>query len=206
MAPDGERDPTDPYFAWSHDAVIEVRLEARTADRRIGSAALEIAAAAPEVRSRKMAFGVGQLFYREGLRRGSAVLVLGGSGGGIAGPAANAALLASHGHVALALVYFGVEPLPPTAVEIPLESVTAGFDWLRAQPEVDPDRVRVLGFSKGGDLALLVASRRPDLRCAVAYAPSSHVWQGIPRGFEARPRRSTPLAFRSRRPTDPCCW
>ena len=185
MRPHGDRDPTDPYFAWDPDALVEVELTARATGRVLGNGRLEIAPTASHVHSRAMNGGVGRLFYPEGLERGSAVLVLGGSEGGFETPAARAALLASHGHAALALAYFGVEPLPSMLVEIPLESIAAGLDWLRAQPEVDPSRIGVMGTSKGGELALLLASRRADLRCVVAYVPSSHIWQGIPDGFEA---------------------
>ncbi|TQS40336.1 acetylxylan esterase [Cryptosporangium phraense] len=44
-------------------------------------------------------------------------------------------------------------------------------DAARALPQVDADRIAVLGASQGGGLALAVAGLRDDLAAAVAYVP-----------------------------------
>jgi cephalosporin-C deacetylase len=44
-------------------------------------------------------------------------------------------------------------------------------DAVRSLPQVDPDRVAVLGGSQGGGLALAVAGLRSDLVAAVAFVP-----------------------------------
>ncbi|MEU4222559.1 acetylxylan esterase [Actinoplanes sp. NPDC026623] len=44
-------------------------------------------------------------------------------------------------------------------------------DAARSLPQVDPDRVAVLGGSQGGGLALAVAGLRADLAAAVAFVP-----------------------------------
>ncbi|MEM7200530.1 MAG: acyl-CoA thioester hydrolase/BAAT C-terminal domain-containing protein [Planctomycetota bacterium] len=120
---------------------------------------------------------VGRLFApRDGSPR-AAILVVPGSGGGI--PSATAGLLASHGYVALALAYFGEPGLPPELELVPLELIDTALDWLKRHPRVAPDRLGIYGGSKGGELALLMASRRPDLRAAVAAVPSSVVFQSI---------------------------
>lgn len=108
-----------------------------------------------------------------------AVLALGGAGGGLS--EGGAETLASGGFAALALAYFGTDPLPRELVEIPLEYFERAIAWLRAQPEVNAGRVAVVGNSKGGELALLLGATYPqDVKAVVGYAPSGVVWQGIP--------------------------
>lgn len=107
-----------------------------------------------------------------------AVIALGGVGGGLRKGGAEA--LASEGFAALSLAYFGVEGLPSELVEIPLEYFERAIGWLKSQPEVDADRIAVVGNSKGGELALLLGATYPeDIKAVVGYAPSAIVWQGI---------------------------
>ncbi len=120
---------------------------------------------------------VGTLFEPEGQGKRAAVIVLSGSEGGIS--EGEAALLASHGFVAFALAYFRAEGLPQQLVEIPLETVKKGIDWLAARESVDGKRLGVTGGSKGGELALLAASHYPELRAVVARVPSHVVWFGL---------------------------
>lgn len=54
------------------------------------------------------------------------------------------------------------------------EDLSAGVDWLRARPEVDPAAISVAGHSVGAGAALLCASRRDDLAGAVALSPFAH--------------------------------
>lgn len=118
-----------------------------------------------------------------------AVLALGGAGGGLS--EGEAQTLASGGFAALALAYFGVDPLPRELVEIPLEYFERAIAWLKAQPAVDADRVAVVGNSKGGELALLLAATYPDdVGVVVGYAPSGIVWQGLP--FDREPYHGGP--------------
>jgi dienelactone hydrolase len=107
------------------------------------------------------------------------VLVLGGSEGGIRSAELRAALLASHGYAALAVAYFRIDDLPKMLVQIPLDYFKKAIDWMESHETVDQSRLGVMGWSKGGELALLLASRFPQLRAVVAYVPSHVVWQGI---------------------------
>jgi len=131
------------------------------------------------------------------------VIVLGGLDGGL--QEGSAAALASEGFVALALGYFGPQPLFSEPIEIPLEYFAEALDWLKNQPFVTPNRVAVIGVSKGGELALLLGSTYPgDIKVVVGFAPSAVTWRGVsynlrffsvvpgPRGrWEANPYRSS---------------
>lgn len=134
---------------------------------------------------------VGTLFYPSVSGSHPAVIVLGGSSGGL--QEGGAAELASEGFAALALAYFGVDPLPGQLVEIPLEYFSEAIAWLKAQPAVDPERIAVLGHSKGGELALLLGATYPeDVRAVATYAPSAVVWQSPPSDFvSVHPPRSS---------------
>ncbi len=123
-------------------------------------------------------------FYRpEGAPR-RAIILLGGSEGGLRlanDPSLFQPLLAL-GHPVLVLAYFGCKPLPPALDRIPLEYFERAFDWLATQPGVIPHEYALVGLSKGGELALLLASRYLQVRATVAAVPSHVVWQGIPSG------------------------
>lgn len=107
------------------------------------------------------------------------VLILGGSEGGLQGSGPLARRLAEHGFGALALSYFGGAGQPQALENIPLETLEAGVDWVRRQPGLGRRPLAVLGVSKGGEAALLLASRDPRLCAVVAGVPSSVVWAGI---------------------------
>lgn len=116
-----------------------------------------------------------------------AILVLGGSEGGTDLVRGVGLEFARQGYAVLALSYFGAPGLPATAEEIPLEYFDRAIAWLARQPEVDPARMGIFGISKGGEAALLVGSRSPQLRAVAAGVPSSVVWQGISARFGAPP-------------------
>jgi len=120
---------------------------------------------------------VGTLFLPEQEGPRPAMVVFGGSEGGVFEP--SAAIHASHGYVTLALAYFRLEGLPDDLVEIPLETVERGLAWLAKHPRVRADAIGVWGASKGAELALLSASRFPQLRAVVAKSPSAVAWEGI---------------------------
>jgi dienelactone hydrolase len=106
-------------------------------------------------------------------RRRPAVLLLGGSEGG-ARMIDAAGLLAAHGYPSMALAYFNAPGLPTRLTRIPLEYFERALRLLRRQPQVDPDHTVVLGASRGGEAALLLASTFPRLlHGAIALVPSS---------------------------------
>jgi dienelactone hydrolase len=115
-------------------------------------------------------------------------LVFPGSSGGVA--AGQAAMLASRGVVALAQAVFNHADLGPALIDVPLERFEAGARWLlrhRGLPE--STRLGVVGASRGGELALLLASSFPArFSAAVAYVPPHLVHGGF--GPEPSPGRA----------------
>ena len=105
------------------------------------------------------------------------VLVVGGSGGGIAWQDYWGEILVRQGFAALALAYFGMEGLPKELDEIPLEYFLGALEYMQRKPEIDRTRIGVVGVSKGAELALLLASNAPAIRAVVAFVPSSVVFQ-----------------------------
>ncbi len=111
--------------------------------------------------------------------RHPAILVLGGSEGGLEGSGSEARLLAKQGYVTMALAYFRAPGLPEQLTNLPLEYFKTALDTLRARSDVDPARIGLIGTSKGGEAALLIASKYPEVKVVIAGVPSSVVWQGI---------------------------
>lgn len=103
----------------------------------------------------------------------SAVIVLGGSSGGL--NEMRAERLAEHGFATLALAYFAVESLPPTLKQIPLEYFEVAIQRLRQEPNVK--RIGLWGGSRGAELSLILGSLFPDQIDAIAaHVPSSVVY------------------------------
>jgi dienelactone hydrolase len=127
-----------------------------------------------------------------------AIVVLGGSEGGIGLAEELAALLASHDFAALAVAYFGVNGLPAHLMRIPLDYVEDAAEWLMSQPDTAGLGLGVLGVSRGGELALLLASIYPKVRATVGFAASSVIWPGFTQGLDcyaAWTRKGHDVAF-----------
>ncbi len=109
-----------------------------------------------------------------------AVLILGGSEGGLGNGGRRMALeLQKAGYAVLQAAYYRAPGQPPNLELVPLEAFDRALAWLGRQPGVTPDRIAVIGISKGAEAALLVATRHPELRAVVAGVPSSVVWAAI---------------------------
>ncbi len=114
----------------------------------------------------------------KGDRRRAPVLVFGGSEGGNSGEYA-AALLAAHGHPALSLCYFrcGEGSGRPDAINmIDTRYFLRAARVLAHEPGADPERLAVMGNSRGSEIAQLLGQRHPAVfRDVIAYAPSARV-------------------------------
>ncbi|XP_074091871.1 acyl-coenzyme A thioesterase 1-like [Macrotis lagotis] len=93
-----------------------------------------------------------------------------GTGGGLF--EYRASLLASHGFAVLALAYYGFEDLPKEMKEFHLEYFEEAVQYLKNHPQVKGPGVGLLGFSKGGDLCLSMASHLKDITATVTLNSS----------------------------------
>lgn len=121
------------------------------------------------------------LFVHSTMQRGPAVIVLGGSGGGFGWSHQVAALLASHGCVAIAVAYFdwqGKDNLSNQLIEIPLECIGSAIQYLLTARN-NLDNLTIIGYSKGAELALAAAVTYLEISRVIAYLPSSVVWHGF---------------------------
>lgn len=122
---------------------------------------------------------LGNFYPGRGAGRRPALLMLGGSEGGIGeGSKRNALALQAEGFSVLNLSYHRAPGQPPHLELIPLETFGGAISWLQRQAEVDPGRIGIVGVSKGAEAALLAATRDPRIGAVVAAAPSSVAWQG----------------------------
>lgn len=83
------------------------------------------------------------------------------------------------GYAFLALGYFGAKGAPDTLDRISLEKVHAAILEAAKNPKVDKDKIAVIGGSKGGELALLLASHFNTISCVVAIVPSHVAFPGL---------------------------
>lgn len=182
---------------------LVITLTAELEARQVASATLERLFVAQTVKRmvvREQGLA-GTLFLPETSEPQPGIIVVGGSGGGLREH--QAALFASRGYAALALAYFRFEHLPEGLVNIPLEYFETAIRWMQTQRQVMRDKLVVVGTSRGGELALLVAATFPEIKAVVAYAPSSVLWGGVTNipGDVTKPSwtyQGTPLPFLAR--------
>jgi len=105
-------------------------------------------------------------------------------------------LLASRGYAVLSLLYFGGKGLPREYIRIPVEYFEACIAWLSARPEVKEGGVALIGVSRGGEGALVVASRLEQVNAVVSISGGGVVFEGL----HKNPREGgpeTPWTWRS---------
>jgi dienelactone hydrolase len=161
MAPSPSGTRLGPYAGGS------MTLTASIAGRRRASATLVRRLRAPGVTVRATTIARDGFYGAydtppPGVERGAPVLVFGGSEGGLVA-ALPAALLASHGHPALAIAYFDEPGLPQSLERIPLDYFARAARWLDRQPGVDGSRLVVWGTSRGSEAALELGVHYPGL-------------------------------------------
>lgn len=156
---------------------LRVTLLAEVEGRTVAEARIERRLVAPKVSCEPARDDglAGRFFRPPGPGPHAAVLVVGGSSGGLAWTKESAALLASRGYATLALAYFNYEHLPPHLHNIPLEYFETAMAWLKRRPEVRPGRLAVVGGSRGGELALLLGATFPAVTAVVGYVGSGVV-------------------------------
>jgi dienelactone hydrolase len=89
------------------------------------------------------------------------------------------ALLASRGYAVLSLLYFGGKGQPEEYIKIPVEYFERSIAWLSARPEVREEGVALIGVSRGGEGALLVASKLQQVNAVVSISGGGVVFEGL---------------------------
>ena len=80
--------------------------------------------------------------------------------------------LAKRGYFAVSAHYRRLEDLSNENPLIPwrsAEDVLSAYEHLRRHPRVDPGRIGLLGFSRGGIVSLQIAAEAPSVKAVVAY-------------------------------------
>lgn len=168
------RDPAGAYV-WADDRPMRFAVSIQARQRKLASKAFtrRFSTAALSVRSLSLRQSglVGRFVYPTGAKRRPAIVVLGGSEGGVPGALASNPL-AAHDYAVLTLGYFKLPGLPQQLLRIPLEYFERAFQWLRRQPQVDPSHIVVMGTSYGSEAALLSGAYFPRLvNAVVAMVP-----------------------------------
>lgn len=86
--------------------------------------------------------------------------------------AAQARRIVAHGFAVLAPDYHSprfIPSWPETHDPATEKDVELGIDFLKTVPEAAADRICVVGVSRGGYHAVLLAARRPEVACIVTY-------------------------------------
>lgn len=95
-----------------------------------------------------------------------------------------AEFLASHGYVVATVpqlnpgLWTSNFRSTPAAVETQVRDVEFAFGVVLQEPEVDRTRVATMGYSKGGDVALVLQGRNPLIRAVVGLDPSFALGSG----------------------------
>ncbi len=88
-----------------------------------------------------------------------------------------------------------------TTLEGQIEDALTGLQFLREHPQVDTDRIGVLGRSLGGPVAIMVARRAPDIRSMALWAAVYHgdpwkaIWEENAKKAAGTPAASGPFTF-----------
>ncbi|EDY80858.1 BAAT / Acyl-CoA thioester hydrolase C terminal domain family protein [Verrucomicrobiia bacterium DG1235] len=107
-----------------------------------------------------------------------ALMLFGGSEGGLPSYY-DTESLTQQGYPCIIVGYFGTKNTPDSLELIPLEYFEEVMLFFTSKPEVKDKKLVLWGGSKGGELALLLASRYPQVRGVIATVPSAVVFQGI---------------------------
>ena len=179
MRPTNSRRKGQFYTAYSHG--IKVQYVLTDSEGRTASAVLQRYYQMPNMGLVCVPLDAngckGFLYYPETGGPFPGIILLGGSGGGM--DITMAKTLASNGFATLALAYFRYPELPGWLVEIPLEYFKGAIDWMKTHPAVQKTKLGLVGESKGGECALLLASLYDEFSAVVGLVPSAYVWKGV---------------------------
>ena len=103
-----------------------------------------------------------------------------------------AALLACHSFATLALAYFNYDDLPKSIKNLEMEYFEEALQWLMGHPKVQPGGVGVHAICKGADIALALASLRPEISAVVAIG-TAHGISNCSLSYRGKMLKSIPL-------------
>ncbi len=83
------------------------------------------------------------------------------------------------GYAMLAVGYFGTPNSPVQLDRISLDGIHAAILTAARDPRIDGRCIALIGGSRGGELALLLASEYPDTHAVVAIVPGSAVFPAL---------------------------
>ncbi|XP_052770008.1 acyl-coenzyme A amino acid N-acyltransferase 1-like isoform X1 [Mya arenaria] len=150
-----------------HDGHLNLGEVRVNSDGALGSTLIDRYYKAPGVRVEEVTDGRlrGKLYLPPGPGPHSGVIDLFGTVGGIV--EFRSALLASRGIASFALPYFLYKDLPQALEDLDLDYFMEAIDWLLGRRDIIPGGVGVIGVSKGGDIALMMGTYSPKVKCAV---------------------------------------
>ncbi len=163
-----------------------VRVTLRVADRPVATATTRIVSTDPRVHAEPVAgFAGAMLYHLPGTAPLPVVIALGGSEGGSSFGREFGPWLAARGYAVFAMPYYvpdwsneKLPGLPVDFADIPVDRLAAVRAWIATQPGLDATRIGLYGVSKGGEFAIIAASRFPWLKAVAAVVPSDVVWEG----------------------------
>jgi fermentation-respiration switch protein FrsA (DUF1100 family) len=122
-------------------------------------------------------------------KNGAAILALGGLQGALGGNLPPIGFLVGEGYGVLQIDSRACAT-PAAVVTLGYAEVTgasAGLNFLISRPEVDPERIGVMGFSMGGATAIRAAARHPQIAAAVAEGGYFNLGQHLAGNGESEP-------------------
>ncbi len=185
------------------------RLTVMIAGRAVTSRTVRFITFDPKVVSEAIdGFSGAMLFKPKTTRRLPVVIALGGSEGGSSFGRDFGPWLASKGYAVVALPYYApgwssekLPGLPVDFADIPVDRLEQVHRWIAGRADLDRRHVGLYGVSKGGEFAVIAASRFYWIKAVAAIVPSDVVWEGWGTNVPADDTRSSfswggkPLAF-----------
>jgi hypothetical protein len=120
----------------------------------------------------------------KGESKNVAIMLLGGSEGGLPNYY-DIDRFTKLGYPCFIVGYFGTKNTPDRLEMIPLEYFENAIATFKSQPDVHGKKIVVWGGSKGGELALLLASKFKQIEGVIAAVPSCVVFQGLGGRFQS---------------------
>jgi dienelactone hydrolase len=130
-------------------------------------------------------FAGAKLFRPRDAKRAPIIILLGGSEGGYSFGSRIGPKLAMLGYAALSLPYYNppwnnetMQSLPTAFVDVPVDRLEGVYRWIKGRSDLDSRRIGIYGVSKGGEFAMIAATRFRWVHAVIGIVPSDVVWEG----------------------------